>query len=837
MELLMSSSSTGPHLAILSNFENGCITFSKNVSIQDPTITDLKNLKYTPMSSSLTAVMQITRHTSSALDDKRLAVGRSLRMLMNNGTASSDRTSVSAKERMAKYWSETCHPDDHFWDTLHGSGDCHVGEVDCRNSGTKLKCMACHLVAHEACLPVLPKKNLKCKSTYADPWIYGKRLITSVPMRHHWSKLMNKEVIVIMCSWCKVSYHNKAKCFNTDLIEQTCDFGALKDIIIPPTWINKIPTSRCSTYRRVVLSNASVRRRKRNRKERIFFVNPLQSTVSMPAFPLLIFVNAKSGGKKGKKLFRDLCWLVNPRQVFELSYGKSPRFALDMYRKCLPQLRILVCGGDGTVSWVFSSLDAMKIPSSRYPPIGIIPLGTGNDLSQTMGWGSTYFDDSIAEILPSVMQDTVSVKFDRWYIDVAPNPTSEQSKDTENAIDSLPVNVMNNYFSIGVDAHIALQFHESRAAKPEIHKSRFKNRLVYGSIGTKDLFKRAWKDLSEYISLECDGIDHTNRIKELGLHCLLILNIPKYAGGTMPWGNQASSLVTLGIWAVNNSMPIPKISSPSYEDGRVEVVGFTAASLAALQVGGRGVRIAQCSYLRLTTKKVIPVQVDGEPCKLSPSIITISLFCKVPMLKRISHKDNEQLNSLGLRPEYAVTRACAVTICDEMAKCTSKVNVAFIPWTEYEQLKCTPSELSRQLLTVLDLVHAYVTIFILKYCNFILQFLATVVGEIEADYDNDLEHLRPLVDNILKSSTSVSLSNTTNEEWYYLDCSNSDEVFHIDRSYEAFTSVTEICEKNGSPLIIVGYVSSNSVASVPDELLNPLQKRFQEISVASVPGN
>ncbi|KRX77753.1 putative diacylglycerol kinase K06A1.6 [Trichinella sp. T6] len=750
--------------------------------------------------SELSSTVSFPVHLSQLVQTKNqsslilLAVGRSLRMLMNNGTASSDRTSVSAKERMAKYWSETCHPDDHFWDTLHGSGDCHVGEVDCRNSGTKLKCMACHLVAHEACLPVLPKKNLKCKSTYADPWIYGKRLITSVPMRHHWvhrltqdgrcfkcsksfqSKLMNKEVIVIMCSWCKVSYHNKAKCFNTDLIEQTCDFGALKDIIIPPTWINKIPTSRCSTYRRVVLSNASVRRRKRNRKERIFFVNPLQSTVSMPAFPLLIFVNAKSGGKKGKKLFRDLCWLVNPRQVFELSYGKSPRFALDMYRKCLPQLRILVCGGDGTVSWVFSSLDAMKIPSSRYPPIGIIPLGTGNDLSQTMGWGSTYFDDSIAEILPSVMQDTVSVKFDRWYIDVAPNPTSEQSKDTENAIDSLPVNVMNNYFSIGVDAHIALQFHESRAAKPEIHKSRFKNRLVY----------------------------------ELGLHCLLILNIPKYAGGTMPWGNQASSLVTLGIWAVNNSMPIPKISSPSYEDGRVEVVGFTAASLAALQVGGRGVRIAQCSYLRLTTKKVIPVQVDGEPCKLSPSIITISLFCKVPMLKRISHKDNEQLNSLGLRPEYAVTRTCAVTICDEMAKCTSKVNVAFIPWTEYEQLKCTPSELSRH---------------------------ATVVGEIEADYDNDLEHLRPLVDNILKSSTSVSLSNTTNEEWYYLDCSNSDEVFHIDRSYEAFTSVTEICEKNGSPLIIVGYVSSNSVASVPDELLNPLQKRFQEISVASVPSN
>ncbi|KRZ57505.1 hypothetical protein T02_11764, partial [Trichinella nativa] len=83
MELLMSSSSTGPHLAILSNFENGCITVHRAQSIHNRLATvplyfcvhsvqqeHLKNLKYTPMSSSLTAVMQITRHTSSALDDK-----------------------------------------------------------------------------------------------------------------------------------------------------------------------------------------------------------------------------------------------------------------------------------------------------------------------------------------------------------------------------------------------------------------------------------------------------------------------------------------------------------------------------------------------------------------------------------------------------------------------------------------------------------------------------------------------------------------------------------------------------------------------------------------------
>lgn len=69
-----------------------------------------------------------------------------------------------------------------------------------------------------------------------------------------------------------------------------------------------------------------------------------------------------------------------------------------------------------------------------------------------------YTDEPIGKILSNVAESEV-ILLDRWELRVEKNTEAEA---TEEGKENLPLNVVNNYFSLGVDAHIALEFHEAR---------------------------------------------------------------------------------------------------------------------------------------------------------------------------------------------------------------------------------------------------------------------------------------------------------------------------------------------------------------------------------------
>lgn len=71
---------------------------------------------------------------------------------------------------------------------------------------------------------------------------------------------------------------------------------------------------------------------------------------------------------------------------------------------------------------------------------------------------------------------------------------------------------------------------------------------------------------------------------------------------------------------------------------------------AALQVGGHGERLTQCREVVLTTSKAIPVQVDGEPCKLAASRIRIALRNQATMVQKAKRRSATPLHSEYVPP-------------------------------------------------------------------------------------------------------------------------------------------------------------------------------------------
>ena len=142
--------------------------------------------------------------------------------------------------------------------------------------------------------------------------------------------------------------------------------------------------------------------------------------------------------------------------------------------------------------------------------------------------------------------------------------------------------VMNNYFGIGIDAKISLDFHNKREEHPEKCRSRAKNYMWYGVLGSKQWLQKTYKNLEQRVQLECDG----QRIPLPSLQGLVILNIPSFMGGTNFWGGSKEDDCFL---------------APSFDDRILEVVAvFGSVQMAACRlINLQHHRIAQCQSVQI----------------------------------------------------------------------------------------------------------------------------------------------------------------------------------------------------------------------------------------------
>uniref|UniRef100_A0A8C3T8R6 Diacylglycerol kinase n=1 Tax=Chelydra serpentina TaxID=8475 RepID=A0A8C3T8R6_CHESE len=653
------------------------------------------------------------------------------------------------------------------------------------------------------------------------------------------------------CLWCKAIVHSACK----ELFGKKCPLGQYKVSIIPPTALNSIDSDG-------------------------FWKATCPSSCSSP---LLAFVNSKSGDNQGVKFLRKFKQFLNPAQVFDLMNG-GPHLGLRLFQK-FSTFRILVCGGDGSVGWVLSEIDALGL--HKQCQLGVLPLGTGNDLARVLGWGSLCDDDTqLLQVLEKLERASTKM-LDRWSVLTyeAPKQSPPAIKEEENGdsciqaqishyadsvafhlakilesdkhsvvissakflcgtvnnfvaevgkayeraienkqeadtmarkcamlnekLDSLvrelndesqaivvpegsaqtappgpeakessrggsfnpspvprifkskdqlmlranslkkalrqiieqaekakapqegkptikttqgtgehhqlpdrrrrpslprresrdrsqshcrsprlasrspqryllargrcswhhslshrllpllfpapltlspvvlqasvliagtvgtflvlapvplsPVQqfsercVMNNYFGIGLDAKISLEFNNKRDEHPKKCSSRTKNMMWYGVLGTKELLQRTYKNLEQRVQLECDGVT----ISLPSLQGIAVLNIPSYAGGINFWG---------GTKEDNN------FGAPSFDDKKLEVVAVFGSIQMAMSrvINLQHHRIAQCRMVKITIRgdEGVPVQVDGEAWIQPPGIIKIQHKNRAQMLTR-----------------------------------------------------------------------------------------------------------------------------------------------------------------------------------------------------------
>jgi hypothetical protein len=380
---------------------------------------------------------------------------------------------------------------------------------------------------------------------------------------------------------------------------------------------------------------------------------------------ILFFVNSKSGGQKGKIVFSGLQKLTknggpasgSVHDLAMVSKGEEhlPQNIIRRFLIDHPKLRVLVCGGDGTMCWVLNAIASLNLSKDAIPKMACMPLGTGNDLSRMYGWGTSFQRSQLRWSHIKKIHCARSVQFDLWALRVIipSEAMTDQVKkwlppvlhlqeedgttgedleiriDDSGATSKVYTGHICNYVSIGMTARGAMAFHQERQNHPESFTGPNKNKYIYAKKGCGMFCSDCCchPEIRQRVVLHVEndtttsnsasttsirnegskGQDDSYKTVEIpsGLAEVNILNIQSYSGGVIKTPTQFNC-------------------PPSAGDGYLEVGGLTNYIPTSFKVGlccccsVSPIRpLAQSSAVRLTIVgddlPPVAAQFDGEP--------------------------------------------------------------------------------------------------------------------------------------------------------------------------------------------------------------------------------
>jgi diacylglycerol kinase family enzyme len=315
----------------------------------------------------------------------------------------------------------------------------------------------------------------------------------------------------------------------------------------------------------------------------------------------LFVVNPFSGAGKGRRIANLLAELLPAHP--SLRDGKGEVILInDVDSSGLGEMlskteTVVAVGGDGTISYLLPHILSCSSP----PALGLIPLGTSNDLARALGI--------------SVRDDYTSEETLRRTLALLTNARRE-------SLDIFSVNgnvFFSNYFSLGFDAAIVRDFgilRNSRLAAL-LPSGRWINNILYFFVGLKNA--------GFYLNppLEIDHVEGDDQVQiRIDARCrsLIFSNLPIYAGGCPIRPDACKDDGICEITIAHNLYQFVMLILARF-------VPFLRAPSGLGRYRTRHATIRLCSPA--------PSQVDGEECSEAQnanSTLNISFHASLPVL-------------------------------------------------------------------------------------------------------------------------------------------------------------------------------------------------------------